>query len=313
MFSTTEFNHHVVNDLAWVIASPPLISHTQTGNDFDWMTFGWCQQQYQTVQKQLSHLDRGPKLLQQYLVQQRDKRLGNYFESLVAYWLNMENQFDILKHNLPVRENKKTQGEFDFIIQDRLNDKTIHLEVAVKFYLGLGDLTQYENWFGPGLIDRLDIKYDKLTQQQIRLSHSSQGQSVLSSNLIHIDERWILLKGRLFYPHYPVQLSETAKDISEDHLTGWWMTRSEFESLFKQQQKQWLILTKSYWLSSLNHVDHYFMATDLSSCQEIMRQLRRQPSSYPLCVAEIENNAEVSRGFIVPDQWPGEAIASLSR
>ena len=56
----------------------------------------------------------------------------------------------LLKHGLVVQDNKQTVGEIDYLIE--LPDSILHLEVAIKFYAGVGkpaDLVDTTFWIGP--------------------------------------------------------------------------------------------------------------------------------------------------------------------
>ncbi|MEZ5448189.1 MAG: DUF1853 family protein [Thiolinea sp.] len=79
---------------------------------------------------------------------------------LVGFWLQLSPHYQLLYSQLPVRDTERTLGELDFIVRRVADDAVLHLEVAVKFYLGhaagQGGLAQMANWHGPSLQDRLD-------------------------------------------------------------------------------------------------------------------------------------------------------------
>ena len=64
------------------------------------------------------------------------KRLGRRFESLLTALFEQTEQCKLLKHGLVVRDQKQTLGELDYLIQ--LDSQVLHLEVAIKFYAGIG-------------------------------------------------------------------------------------------------------------------------------------------------------------------------------
>ena len=105
-----------------------------------------------------------------------------------------------MQRNLPIREGGDTLGELDFIIRDNLSGLNYHWEVAVKFYLGVADTHQCDNWHGPGKRDRLDIKLAHLRDRQSPICQRVQTQAVLREMAIDIAGCAVILKGRLFYP-----------------------------------------------------------------------------------------------------------------
>ena len=96
-------------------------------------------------------------------------RLGLHFETLIRHWLATSSQYTLIKHNWQVIAHKRTIGEFDLIVRDQLTGELEHWELAIKFYLGTGDLS-WTHWYGPNPSDRLDLKTDRLTTHQLTLS-----------------------------------------------------------------------------------------------------------------------------------------------
>ena len=75
------------------------------------------------------------------------KRLGRRFESLLTALFEQTEQCKLLKHGLVVRDQKQTLGELDYLIQ--LDSQVLHLEVAIKFYAGIGsssDRSRQQAW-----------------------------------------------------------------------------------------------------------------------------------------------------------------------
>ena len=64
------------------------------------------------------------------------KRLGRRFESLLTALFEQSEHVKLLGHGIVVKDQKQTIGELDYLIE--LPDRIIHLEVAIKFYAGIG-------------------------------------------------------------------------------------------------------------------------------------------------------------------------------
>ena len=186
----------VVRDLAWAGFAAPLLQIEHLSGQkaaisspvLLWEGF-W--------QETLARLDHDPAPLLLHLEQRRGKRLGLYFESLWHFLLGEDPQTEVLATNLPVHENGRTVGEFDCLYYCARREQSIHLELAVKYYLGNpADGT----WLGPGCNDHLDRKLDHLLQQQIRLSRHSASQDLLAKLGATEPALEIGLKGYLFSP-----------------------------------------------------------------------------------------------------------------
>jgi hypothetical protein len=280
-----------VRDLAWSLASPPLLQRQDAG--VLWPEDGWFEAIADQFRDDLAQLDADPRPLREILARRTDHRLGNYFEVLWRYWLDHNPRYRLLHANLPVHAGGKTLGEFDFIVEDRDSGEILHWELAVKFYLGCGDTGQPASWWGPGRRDRLDIKTGHLLHHQTRLSRHPQAQAVLARHGVRIDATWLIMKGRLFYP-----CGETAcapSGANPRHLRGFWVPGSRLDRL---TPAHWLILEKRQWLGPVQSP-----AASLMDNRELREWWRDDPHRQPACLAGIVAGKEIERGFIVPDSW----------
>jgi hypothetical protein len=286
------YRNPLVRDLAWAVSSPPLLQRSDPG--VRWLDPDWFANLTDSYRNQLALLDRDPQPLREVIECQKDRRLGNYFESLWRYWLSTNDRYRLLYANLPLRSAARTIGEFDFLVEDRDSGKTLHWELAVKFYLGVGDTSQAGNWWGPALRDRLDIKTEHLLEHQSRLSRHRQAESLFRELEIQVDETWLILKGRLFYPL--AQAADSPQGAGAGHLRGFWTGTDSLPAL---QDSAWLLLERRQWLAPVGQVD----PADCLTTPVLLEQCRDEPIEHPVCLARIKAGMEVERGFIVPDDW----------
>jgi len=289
------YNHKLINDLAWAIGSPSLLDKTPFQNQ-QLLTTEWGQYQLAESKLLLADQDKSPQHIQGFLSEKPGFRLGYYFEDLIAYWLTINPRYEILCKNLTISENKITLGEIDFIIRDLTEKKTIHLEVAVKFYLR-ADHDNKSYWFGPNLHDRLDLKLEKTFNKQISFSETELVKKTLLENHITIDEHHILLKGRLF---------NHSANVTDDLC---WLTESEFKTV--NDNAKWVILNKTHWLAEISNIDYNFLASEVIAQSDVSDMLNAEKLMLPLCLARIENDNETNRIFITSDSWREDAIATL--
>lgn len=107
-------------------------------------------------------------------------RLGLYTERLIGAWLRHSRLIRLVAMNWPLRVNRITAGEADFLVE-RLGGGTDSLqlwELACKFYLGVPG----RGWLGPGLNDSLAAKLSRVRSHQLQLIHHAGFRAAWGSN-----------------------------------------------------------------------------------------------------------------------------------
>lgn len=127
-----------------------------------------------------------------------------------------------------------------------------------------------------------------LQSRQGRLSQQPQARKLLDQKGLRVDEAWAIFKGRLFYP----DTGTSSPDIAcADHERGLWMSRRDFH----QRQscgESWMVLHRRQWFAPLPGTP------DNADTGRSLQGLDK-----PVCVARIEEDIEMERGFVVPDGW----------
>lgn len=283
-----------VRDLAWVLGSAPLVAGTF--EDCRWLDTAWSTEARSDSAPLLTALTDDPAPLHVRLQSRRSCRLGHYFETLLAFWLEQSSRYQLLAHCLPVRDGQRTLGEYDFIVRDTEREVVQHWEVALKFYLGVDGA-----WLGPGLRDRLDRKLAHIRHHQSQLSLTPAGAACLAERGLQVNERCVLLKGRLFYPADAEQ--SCLPPVNPGHERGFWIAEQAF-ARWACADSRWQLLARSDFLAPVSG--------DIGvTPQELLRQ-RPAPMTQPLLVAQMSEGQELQRGFIVPEHWPSSARALIS-
>ncbi|PWQ99367.1 DUF1853 family protein [Leucothrix arctica] len=277
MFDWQRWKHRVVRDLAWVIASPPLASGEYDG--VVWWDNAFVLSEYQACLPSLESLDQDPSPLINYLDQQKGKALGHRFEAFVAYWMQISPNFELLHRSVQLHGDGRTLGELDFILRDNRTQKVIHLEVAVKFFMGLDPLNQLNRWYGSNLKDSLDSKINHLITKQTQLS--LQQPELLP---MAIDQRCCCVKGRLFYPEYD-QAGIGPEMVSGDHLRG--ILGTDVAAYAERMGSDLVAIAKRYWFAEFDVGD--FVEEPLSKFQ-----------GGPQCYVLLNQGREVGRYFEYP-------------
>lgn len=237
----------------------------------------------------LCKLDHDDSPLRGYLHKHcHSTRLGLVFESLWHFFLTEDRQTELIAHNIPVRSEKVTLGEFDLIYYCRTRKKHIHLELAVKFFLGIPNKIAppgLDQWFGPNRADRLDRKLARLCQHQLPLAHTDAGRAVIAELGISDIEQELQVSGILFHPmvnktDYPT--------LNRHHQRGDWRSIDGFKAESIEQQNNWRYIEKPSWLGA-----DFTSATPLSSKHFQMAEQK------PIMLI----NPQQSRRFLVANDW----------
>lgn len=291
------YQHRCVADLSWAVSSPPLL--LVDGNDCTWFSERWYQDQHNEIEQQLRALDRDPAKLESLLAAQKDRRLGNYFETLWSFALQLHSRYQLIERNLQIHDGENTLGEMDFIVLDNETGRYAHWELAIKFYLGIGDTVNHNAWHGPGRQDRLDLKLDHLLSRQTRLSRHPVAKAQLEERGIVIDDCAVILKGRLFYPWQLGGPEYFPQYANPSHLRGQWLTRQQLIQSCGADMR-FVPLIRSGWMAEISK-DH---APDGYSTGALMRLVDSGLYRLPMQVIRLEAASGVERLFIVNDDWP---------
>lgn len=306
IFNASDFHHQQVRDLAWIVFGQPIMKIVNRPQllltDFHW----------------LQALDKNPQPLITHLENKNLRMLGTYFEALWEFLLLEHPDFDLKFKNLQVFSDQSTIGEFDFIYFDKRQNSFCHLEVAVKYYLGVvaestsvGSPTEnpaesslLSQWIGPGTRDRLDLKYHKLTQRQSHLAFTPAGKQLLADKAITKIKPQISLLGYLFYPLFQSILPPVNTESA--HLRGFWVKQSQLDKL-ESIACQWAIIDKPHWLAPVTLESEKLLNFKQL---KIASAARFEQILHPLLLAKypIDESAEeltsIEFGFLVPDSWP---------
>jgi len=309
--SPDTFKNQSVRDLAWAVCSAPLIR--QMDDECLWPDSRWFQSLYTSSIELFETADTSPDELDDLLAAQKDRRLGKYFETLWYYFFAHHPGYEILANNLQVIIDGRTLGEFDFIVLDKVSGNTVHVEVAVKFFLAAGDpehggTRDMASWYGPNLRDRLDQKVDHLNQRQVRLASQPEVSDYLSTRGISIDGCMVFLKGRLFYPwrlkSNEAQLMDYAPpQCADDHPYSWWLSRDQFDEVCDDEQCIMPLISQG-WLERIPTPSVKKSITKRALFETVSNKKVR----LPLLLQDCNPRQSWDRAFLTANDWPTKKI-----
>ena len=244
-----------------------------------------------------------------FLEQNSSPRLGIYFEKLWQFFLREAPGVRLLAANLPVREGGRTLGEFDLIYHCQQRDRFIHLELAVKFYLGHATGTDSagnscaRQWLGPNSRDRLDIKLDHMLQRQIRLGEQPAAAARLAT--LQIDElhREIAFRGTLFQPAASPMPPPAAYN-PERRMESWYRLDQWLAGQDEAAQQRYRPLDRLRWLAPASRRDPGPAPLQRAALAGLVRE-HFSRHQRPLLIARLDAQGnESGRFFITGNNWP---------
>ena len=301
------YKTQAVRDLAWACFSPPLLCAARmpdaAANVAD------CRPQLTSSRRDwLARLDSDPQPLLVHLAGNSSHRLGVYFERLWHFFLQQDPAFDLVAHNLAVRDEGSTLGEFDVIYWCNERQRHCHLELAVKYFLGSrsGSRTRTTNasesrwcdWLGPNTRDRLDLKLRQLLGRQTVLGQHARARTLLRELGIGDMAREIAFKGYLFQAH-DAPLPPPAGFNAQLAFCQWLPLRALPQFLVANRGEQYQLLPRMRWLSPVQaYSGEQFLG------RSALRERLQSLASTQLVATVDDEGAETCRFFVTPDDWP---------
>ena len=175
-------------------------------------------------------------------------RLGHQMEYVFKQLLDYCPQYDVLVHNLPIRNGKQTIGEIDFILRNAETQQLIHVELTYKFYIINPDISEpIHQLMGPNRRDMFFTKMEKIKNEQFSLLHSQPGSTALSEKGIDVTQinHQVCYKAQLFEPYGSKPLN--LRPLNPNCIVGYWLRMADFQTdTFKNHQ--FYIPFKSQWV-----------------------------------------------------------------
>lgn len=288
-----------VRALAWSIGAPGLMERV---DGLQIPTPAEHERALDTAWPWLRALDEEPAPLHDYLASHGSWKVGFYFESLLAWWLQWNPELELLAHNLQVRASGRTLGALDYVVRDS-EGAVQHWEVAVKFYLQRESKAEWSAWVGPNQRDRLDLKLERMRDHQLPLSSTAEARVQLANlgTTAHVQRRAVI-KGALFERWRGVPV--LPRGASRSTPLGVWFPASAFsEYAARTPCSRWCQRLKPDWLGPARRS----AASSLSGA-DVLRQFRAHPVTRPQLWSRLREGADMewhedARVFMVPDAW----------
>lgn len=158
-------------------------------------------------------------------------RLGHKIEYIFLQLLQHSQEYKVIAHNIPIRKNKVSMGEIDFLLQNTVNKEFTHVELTYKFYLIHQNSTSIEHQLiGPNQRDTFIAKQHKIINHQIPLLKTPEAISILKKININTTElqHKVCFKSQLFIPHTTGKLN--LGPLNTKCIAGKWISHLKFKS-----------------------------------------------------------------------------------
>lgn len=184
--------------------------------------------------------------------------LGKQAEFLFESYLTISKRYNIIASNIQIQGAIKTVGEIDYFVKDKLLDKTLHIELACKFYLfDDSEKAPLARWIGPNRKDSLQEKVDKLTTKQFPILYKDETKSILDQyglNPLDIEQQ-LCLKAFLFVPKSSKK--ENFASVFKKCIVGYWVS---YTNLNLDTKATYYIPTKKEWLHPITSFNSWYDA-----------------------------------------------------
>jgi hypothetical protein len=267
-----------VRDLYWL-----LFSEAPLSDDYDLTPYSLFPVEITNEWKRAAvdyflELDKNAFEIENFVNRRKNRRLGFYAEALLSYFFQTFREIELLLQNFQINIEKRTIGEIDFIIL--YNEKVIHLECSVKYYMlkNLNDFNDGSQWVGPRLRDNLKLKLGKIVQNQIPMGLKKEVQDKINRP---IDISYMFIKGVFFAEEaiLPGRINRNSPN-----------TFIRISELKKLEIKPIEILSRPNWLSSLVPVKNNVNLESIAI---------EEPLENPILYLFNDKKAR----FVVPDNW----------
>ncbi len=158
-------------------------------------------------------------------------RLGHQMEHVFKQLLEASNQYDILIHSLPIKDDNRTIGEIDFILRDVASEQLIHVELTYKFYIIDTSISEpIHQLIGSNRRDMFFTKLEKIKNLQFPLLHTAEGRDALNQKGINHEEikHQCCYKGQLFVPYATSEVH--IRPLNKACIQGKWLKFDAFNA-----------------------------------------------------------------------------------
>lgn len=153
--------------------------------------------------------------------------LGKRIEHFFTFYIQNSKNYELVKSNIQVINNKETLGEIDFIVFDKRDEKYIHIEHIYKYYLYDESFeNEIDRFIGPNRDDSFAKKLTKLKEKQLPLLYKNETQKYLEDLDKKEFSQKVCFKGNIYVPMH--LLGKDIPIVNNSCIKGFYVSHKEF-------------------------------------------------------------------------------------
>ena len=283
----------LLHDLYWCISSQNLLTTSPPEFKGELMQSLALRESQDDFDQWFRNLKEDPALLLAFFANDDQLILGKYFERLLLFFFENSHQYRVIYSGKQLFENERTIGELDFVIEDRRSKDRIHIEAAVKYYMGYRNTSKHSMWIGPNGMDTLAKKIEKF-EKQLALSELEE-----ITKQININRREVLLKGYFFKHWKATELPYFHNAEKEDCC---WMYEDEMKE-FIDDEAIYAIIPKNKWLGFyIDETLSFHNGREIRSL--IDRQIKLIGKGIMIARIDPATMKVIGKYIVAPLKWP---------
>ena len=205
----------------------------------------------------------------------RNSVLGKRMESFLEIAIKHSGRYELISANIQIIQNKRTLGELDFLVFDKVESKDLHVELVYKLYLYDQNFQNgKDRWIGPNRRDSFSQKYEKLSCRQFPLLYQKETREYLKNLNLEPEqiEQRLCFKAQLFLP----EDNKDELDINSECLRGKWFSFNQFKK-FNWQENKFYSPKKKYWTCDPAANKQWISYSELLQELEMLFEKKKSP------------------------------------
>ena len=174
--------------------------------------------------------------------------LGKRIEYFFKVYIEQSQNYDLIKNNIQIINNKQTLGELDFLLYDKKAQKYIHVEHIYKFYLYDDSFSnEIDRFIGPNKNDTFVKKLAKLKDKQLPLLYKDETKEYLEGIDTNSIEQKVCFKGNIYVPID--LLGVKIPIINNSCIKGFYLHHKEFIIQKEFREFEYFLPQRDDWVS----------------------------------------------------------------
>ncbi|ARN70969.1 hypothetical protein BST91_04550 [Nonlabens tegetincola] len=209
--------------------------------------------------------------------------LGKRAEYFFKFCVEQSKNYDVLLSNEQIFSNKETLGEIDYILQNKITGKQLHVELVYKFYIydpcakGKSNLLddsrvkELSRYVGPNRRDTFLKKLHRLQQHQLPLLYRKETRKTLEKLDINVDalKQQVCFLAHVFIPQN--HWNKPFPFINKACISGYYLDYNAFAKAYSSHT--YFLPHKHLWKSHAHELEvSYNHSTILPIVQESLKR-----------------------------------------